>query len=196
MGDNLKLVQDNTKSGNWALVGPSRAKLQDLVDTIEAMREQQSIAEAALSQEPPPDMSEIIADELAEMQRSFASMDTPKQPVHTQSMSDITREEFNAKLETIEVKMDARVESVSAKIDTFLSVQAERDKRLDESLANIRGDISRLGSFKLSIWGAMFTGLAITLTVIGLGLTSYQAGQADRHPAEPSPLSQPQQPSK
>lgn len=43
-------------------------------------------------------------------------------------MNDITREEFNAKLETIEVKMDARVESVSAKIEGFLAAQAERDK--------------------------------------------------------------------
>lgn len=114
----------------------------------------------------------------------------------TDRMAEITREEFNAKLETIEVKMDARVESVSAKIDTFLAVQAERDKRLDESLSNIRGDISRLGNLKLSIWGAMFTGLAITLTVIGLGITSYQAGQADRHPAEiAQPALQPLPPS-
>lgn len=47
-------------------------------------------------------------------------------------MSDISREEFNAKLETIEARMDARVESVSSKIDAFLAaqtaVQAEREK--------------------------------------------------------------------
>ncbi|NWB64037.1 hypothetical protein HX880_34200 [Pseudomonas sp. F1002] len=49
-------------------------------------------------------------------------------------MSDISREEFNAKLETIEAKMDARAESVSSKIDAFLAVQAERDKRFNESL--------------------------------------------------------------
>lgn len=51
---------------------------------------------------------------------------------HTQVMSDISREEFNAKLETIEARMDARVESVSSKIDAFLATQAavqiERDK--------------------------------------------------------------------
>lgn len=110
--------------------------------------------------------------------------DSRSNPDHTEPMNDITREEFNAKLETIEVKMDARVESVSSKIDAFLAVQAERDKRVDESLSNIRSDLSRLGSLKVSIWGAMFTGLAITLTVLGLGLTAYQAGQADRHPAD------------
>ena len=31
-------------------------------------------------------------------------------PAYTKNMNDITREEFNAKLETIEAKMDARVE--------------------------------------------------------------------------------------
>lgn len=57
-------------------------------------------------------------------------------------MSDISREEFNAKIETIEARMDARVESVSSKIDAFLAVQtavqterektqAERDKRFE-----------------------------------------------------------------
>lgn len=47
---------------------------------------------------------------------------------NTKAMNDITREEFNARMETIEVKMDARVESVSTKIDGFLAAQAERDK--------------------------------------------------------------------
>ena len=53
---------------------------------------------------------------------------------HNETMSDISRDEFNAKLETIETKMDARAESVSAKLDAFLAVQAERDKRFNEKL--------------------------------------------------------------
>jgi len=51
-----------------------------------------------------------------------------------QNMSDISREEFNAKLETLETKLDARAESVSAKLDAFLAVQAERDMRFNEKL--------------------------------------------------------------
>ncbi|PTT27227.1 hypothetical protein [Pseudomonas sp. HMWF021] len=43
-------------------------------------------------------------------------------------MNAISREEFNARIETIEVRMDARIDAVSAKIDGFLSAQAERDK--------------------------------------------------------------------
>ncbi|WP_265535454.1 hypothetical protein [Pseudomonas saponiphila] len=49
-------------------------------------------------------------------------------------MNDITREELNAKLETIETKMDARAEAMSAKLDAFLAVQAERDLRFNENL--------------------------------------------------------------
>ncbi|KAE9641918.1 hypothetical protein EJA70_20760 [Pseudomonas sp. PB103] len=43
-------------------------------------------------------------------------------------MNAISREEFNARIETIETRMDARLDAVSAKIDGFLSVQAGRDK--------------------------------------------------------------------
>lgn len=54
----------------------------------------------------------------------------------TASMTDVSREELNAKLETIETKMDARVEAVSSKIDAFLALQAERDQRFEERLAS------------------------------------------------------------
>lgn len=60
--------------------------------------------------------------------------DKPPHQSHTQDMSNISREEFNAKLEVIESRMDARAESVSAKIDAFLAVQSERDQRFNEKL--------------------------------------------------------------
>lgn len=47
---------------------------------------------------------------------------------NTQTMNAISREEFNARIETIETRMDARFEGVSAKIDAYLLTQAERDK--------------------------------------------------------------------
>ncbi|MDP9539328.1 MULTISPECIES: hypothetical protein [Pseudomonas] len=98
---------------------------------------------------------------------------------HTQDMNDITREEFNARLETIEVKMDARVEAISSKIDGFLAAQAERDRRLDESIAGVRRDIDRLGSLKLNIWGAMLTAVGLGVAMAALSVTFYQTGKAD-----------------
>ncbi|WP_445177743.1 hypothetical protein [Pseudomonas sp. McL0111] len=46
----------------------------------------------------------------------------------TQTMNTISREEFNARIETIETRMDVRVEVMSADIHGYLAVQAQRDK--------------------------------------------------------------------
>jgi len=76
--------------------------------------------------------------------------DTSSESRNSQAMNDIRREEFNARIETIEARMDARISEVSTKIDTrvnelstkidtrvrevsaridaFLVAQAERDK--------------------------------------------------------------------
>lgn len=113
------------------------------------------------------------------------------------------RREMDLRQESFRAEQATRDKALDERFSGFFLAQSERDKRLDESVADIRGDISklggdigRIGSLKLSIWGAMFTGLAITLTVIGLGLTSYQAGQADRRPADTSYTASPTQPPK
>lgn len=108
----------------------------------------------------------------------------------TGGMNDITREEFNAKIETIEAKMDARVESVSAKIEGFLAAQAERDKRLDGVLAQIGKDNGEtktsISSMKTTlIVTAVSTVLAIVLGVAGFNtaltsnmLSAFQLGKS------------------
>lgn len=111
--------------------------------------------------------------------RSLDGRDKSKSKGNTGLMNDITRKEFNARLETIEVKMDARVEAISSKIDGFLAAQVERDKRMDESIASVRRDIDRLGSLKLNIWGAMVTALTIGLAITALSVTFYQTGKSD-----------------
>lgn len=45
---------------------------------------------------------------------SYVKDDNPRSKEHTEPMNDITREELNAKLETIETRMDARVAAVSS----------------------------------------------------------------------------------
>lgn len=130
---------------------------------------------------------------------------------HTKSMTEITREEFNAKLETIEVKMDARVESVSAKIDAFVAIQAERDKRMEETLnqiSNNHGEIkSSIGSMKTTmIVTAISTVLAIVIGIAGFNamltsnmVASFQMGRSEKaidtqaaQKSEPAPASAPQ----
>lgn len=121
----------------------------------------------------------------------------------TPPMTDLTREELSAKLETIETKMDARVESVSAKIDGFLSVQAERDKRLDAALAQISKDhgetkagissmktvliVTAVSSVLAIVFGIASFNTALTSNMI----SAFQLGKAE---ASSSATSQPASP--
>ena len=99
--------------------------------------------------------------------------DNGKSGGHTERMNEITREEFNAKLETIEVKMDARVESVSAKIDGFLFAQAERDKRLDATLSQISANHAETQSSLGSMKTAMVVTAVSTVLAIVFGIASF-----------------------
>ncbi|KTB97854.1 hypothetical protein AO388_25815 [Pseudomonas sp. ICMP 10191] len=110
----------------------------------------------------------------------------------TKIMNDITREEFHAKLETIETKMEARTESVSAKIDAFIAVQSERDKRMEATLNQIssnHGEIkSSIGSMKTTmIVTAVSTVLAIVIGIAGFNamltsnmVASFQMGRSEQ----------------
>lgn len=110
-------------------------------------------------------------------------MDDSARLPHATKMNDITREELNAKLETIEVKMDARVEAVSAKIDGFLAAQFERDKRYDllaervTKAAEGAEDAARqAATVKSNYWAAVVVQL---LAVVAILVGGYFANQAN-----------------
>ncbi|WIN08173.1 MULTISPECIES: hypothetical protein [Pseudomonas] len=137
--------------------------------------------------------------------------DKPTPSADTESMNEITREEFNAKLETIETKMDARVAEVSSKIDSFVAIQTERDKRMEATLEQIssnHGSIkSSIGSMKTTmIVTAVSTVLAIVIGVAGFNamltsnmVASFQMGRSEQvyqknaEQPPPSTHAQPQQ---
>lgn len=58
----------------------------------------------------------------------YQGINTSSKSQSTQAMNAISREEFNARIETIETRMDARIDGVSGIINAFLSAQAEREK--------------------------------------------------------------------
>lgn len=109
-------------------------------------------------------------------------------------MTDITREEFNAKLETIEARMDARVESVSSKIEAFLATQAavqierdkaqaERDKRFEmlaeratKAAEGAEEAAKQAATVKANYWAAVAVQL---LAVVGILAGAYFANQAN-----------------
>lgn len=88
----------------------------------------------------------------------------------------MTSTELDAKLETIEARMDGRVVELAGKIDGYLGRMEERDKRNDERAANFASSLADMkselhetrGEMKLAI-GSMKT------TVITTGIGSVLA---------------------
>ncbi|WP_143497474.1 hypothetical protein [Pseudomonas sp. Irchel s3h17] len=99
---------------------------------------------------------------------------------------DTLRRELDLRRESFLAEQAIRDQAWEAKFSGFLSTQAERDKRLDESVAGIRSDLTRLGSLKLNIWGAMLTAVGIGLAVAALSLSFYQTGKTDKPSTESS----------
>ena len=102
-------------------------------------------------------------------------------------MGAISREEFNARIETIETRMDARLDAVSMKIDGFLSVQVERDKRYDlitqemRRIADGAQDAARQGAtVKANVWAATAVQL---LGIVAIVVGAYYANQANMYVA-------------
>lgn len=129
-----------------------------------------------------------------EILRPIPIVDSSKVLDHPESMNDITREEFNAKLETIEARMDARVESVSSKIDAFLATQAavqverdkaqvERDKRFEmlaeratKAAEGAEEAAKQAATVKSNYWAAVVVQL---LAVVAILVGAYYANQAN-----------------
>lgn len=122
---------------------------------------------------------------------------------HTAGMTDQDyRHELSLRDEQLRRELDLRHESMrqeqairdkawEQRFSGFLDAQAERDKRLDESVASIKSDIASLGSLKLNIWGAMLTAIGILVAIAGLSLAFYQTGKADS--SSPASATQPAQ---
>ncbi|WP_455924044.1 hypothetical protein [Pseudomonas putida] len=108
-------------------------------------------------------------------------------------MTFVTRDVFDAKIETIETRMDARLEAINAKfdatsarIDNFMIVQTERDRRFYEgqelrdkrldTMSTQMGDLAvemRAGfsSLRTTI---LVTAVTATIAIV-LGVASFNA---------------------
>jgi hypothetical protein len=104
-----------------------------------------------------------------------AHVDLPPRVTQDKPMAEITREELDAKLETIEVRMDARVASIEGKIDSFMSRLDDRFLRTDERMSRIEQDISevRTDSKNLKFWLAG-TAVAVVLGIAGVNIAMLQ----------------------
>jgi len=205
-------VSKNLRSGVW-IAATGDAETEPPLSVAEAQRRfEESIAKHREAQVKwieafgPPEGWVKIED---------LPVDTPTEQSHTPDMTDISREEFNARMETIEVKMDARVNDVSSKIEGFLSAQVERDKaqierdkryellaeRVIKAAEGAENAAKMAATVKSNYWaavgvqlfavaailvGAYFATQANTLSAIATTLSAYQAGKLDS-PRQPAP---------
>lgn len=110
-----------------------------------------------------------------------SNSDSSSETQDTAPMTEITREELNAKLEALESRMDSRVVAIGGKIDAFLAAQAERDKaadfrfgRIEADLSGIKDDLktsnSEIGGIRR--WQAAYAaGVTLLAFLIGIGVT-------------------------
>lgn len=112
-------------------------------------------------------------------------------------MSTPTREEFEARIEAVEARMDARVAAIGARLDEytaradermqgFLAMSAERDKRVDECFAErdkrfdllvqrVDAALERTSHLTTHVWLATLT---VILAVAGTVVGAYYATQS------------------
>lgn len=90
-------------------------------------------------------------------------------------MSTPTRTEFESRLETVEARMDSRVIRIESKIDSYLAVAAERDKRIDLLAESAAKSAERASTLKGHFWGAVVT---IILSVAAIAISSFYATQS------------------
>ncbi|AOI83269.1 hypothetical protein WI67_12860 [Burkholderia cepacia] len=104
-----------------------------------------------------------------------------------------TREEFQARLESIEARMDARVAKIEGRIDAFIAQVEERDKRhsvtLDERDRRLEERDKRIelladraakaaesaSTLKANMWLAALT---VVIAVVGTVIAAYFATQS------------------
>lgn len=103
-------------------------------------------------------------DELKSQYTEIESIANQEDKHHNTDMdTPITRPEIDAKLATIEAKMDGKFDLLSQKLDN-----------LTTSVGELKGDII---STKRSVWGAAIATVTIVLAVLAYGVSQYDSGR-------------------
>lgn len=102
-----------------------------------------------------------------------------QEKVYDHKMSDMNREELNAKLEAVEARMDSRVASIEGKIDAFIAVQAEQIKQNERRFETYERDVRDMraeikSDFK-SLKSAIIVTAITTVLAIVIGVASFNA---------------------
>lgn len=90
-------------------------------------------------------------------------------------MTSPSREEIDAKLETIEARMDGRVASIQASIEGFTGRMEERALRTDEQFARIENASNETQSSIRNLKSTMIVTALSTVIAIVLGVAAFNA---------------------
>ncbi|RJG14634.1 hypothetical protein, partial [Massilia cavernae] len=137
--------------------------------------------------------TEEINRRLAEAQAELPSaIDSAKEAEEDTHMTTPTREEIDAKLENIELRMDGRVRSIEGKIDAFIATITGQQQAVTATLAGHQQTMAslaeraaaaaetaaaaadRAGGLKQTLW---ITSLTTVLSVLGIALAAYLGTQ-------------------
>lgn len=112
-------------------------------------------------------------------------------------MSEVSREELTARLETIEARMDGRIASIEGKFDLMFhrldqladTATAQRDETR-ESIKEIKNDTRSISS-SLKFWvaGAIISVIGTGIAIQQMTVSTFQAAAAmTQAPVKPAPV--------
>lgn len=94
---------------------------------------------------------------------------------YDEPMNSPTREELDAKLETIEARMDGRVAAIQASIDGFMGRMDERFRSMDERMGRMEEDSREAKSAIRDLKSTMIVTAISTVLAIVLGVAAFNA---------------------
>lgn len=107
--------------------------------------------------------------------------DKDERNAHTQRMSEINREEIDAKLEATQAKVDARLAGFEGTVRETLAAVRQDSAEMRGELKLIHAQLGDLQNIKRSIWGAAaatIIGVAgIIATMLSFGIASFDTGR-------------------
>ncbi|WP_460093730.1 hypothetical protein [Pseudomonas sp. S2_B03] len=105
---------------------------------------------------------------------SFTKGDANSPLPHTASMTNITREELNARLENQQLKVDARLKEFEDKVTGGLTQMNHSLQLLDKDLAGVRG---LKGTIILNSILSVIAIVGIVIAVMSYGVANFDSGR-------------------
>lgn len=107
--------------------------------------------------------------------------DNTRRKVHTVPMSEMTREELDAKMEATHAKVEARLSAFEFTVKEAVSAIRQDSAEARSELRIMHAELSSLKNVKSSIWGAAGATIlgivGLSTAVMGVGVSSYDTGR-------------------